>query len=95
MGTSISRPFRLGQGQHSGQRDCPGSGKAGPLLRAVVVGEDRYLVVGRQRALDGAERIIDLGHHVGGQALVDDESDRERRRIDGEDLEIGSRVSFS
>jgi hypothetical protein len=61
----------LGQGQHERHAGALRAGKAGPLLRPVAVGEDRDFVVGGERALDGAEGVVHLGHHVGGQALVD------------------------
>ena len=45
----------LRQRQHGGQADALRAGKAGPLLGAVGVGEDRGFVIGRERALDGAQ----------------------------------------
>jgi hypothetical protein len=54
---------------------------------AVAVGKDRQFVVGSERALDGAKRVVDLGHDVGGQALVNDKGDGKRGGIDGEEPE--------
>ena len=74
----------LGQGQHGGQTAALRAGKAGALLRPVAVGEDGHLVIRRERALNGAERVVHLGHHVGGQALVDHKGNRKRERVHGE-----------
>ena len=56
-------------------------------MRTVAVGKDRYLVIGSKRALNSAQGVVHLFHHVGGQALVDDKNDRQRGRIDGEEAQ--------
>ena len=75
-GTCSSLPVALASASTAGKRLPLRAGKAGPLLGAVVVGKDGDFVVGSERALDGAEGVVHLGHHVGGQALVDDKGDR-------------------
>ena len=70
----------LGQRKHGRQARALAAGKPCPLLGAIGVGEDRGLVVGRERALDGAHRFVDVVHDVRGQGLIDDESDGERPR---------------
>ena len=84
----------LGQGQHRGQAGALRAGKAGALLGAVVVGEDGDFVVGSERALNRAQRLVHLGHHVGGQALIDDKGDGEREGVDGEEAQRLPRVVF-
>ena len=74
----------LGQRKHRGQTRALRPGKACPLLGAVGIGEDRSLVVRGERALNRAERLIDLRHDVRGQGLIDDKSNRKGLRIDAE-----------
>src|SRR5271166_1365716 len=75
----------LGHGEHEWNPGTLRAGKApGTILRAVVIGKNREFVVWRERALNSAQGVVHLGHHVGGQALINDESDRQRERIRGE-----------
>jgi hypothetical protein len=69
-----------------------GAGKAGALLGSVVIRKDRNLVIGSERALNGAQGVVHLGHHVGGQALVDDKGDGEREWIHGEEAQRLARI---
>ncbi len=84
----------LGQGQYCGQAGALCAGKAGAFLGSVVVGKDRYFVIGSERALDCAEGVVYLGHHVGGQALIDHKGDGEREGIDGEEAQRLERIVF-
>ena len=84
----------LGKGEDGGEAGALRAGEASALLGAVVVGEYGDLVIGGERCLDGIQRGVDLGHDVGGKALVDDEGDGEGERIDGEEGDVLAGVVF-
>jgi len=77
----------LGGFQYCGNAGTLRSGKAGALLRSVVVGVDGDLVVRSERALNGAQGGIHLCHDVHGHALINYKSNREREGVHGKELE--------
>ena len=74
----------LGPFDYGAEARALSGGEVGLHLGAVVVGEDGDLVVGGEGSLQRVERIVDAGHGVIGQALIDNDCDGERKGIDGE-----------
>jgi hypothetical protein len=78
----------LGLLQHGAQAGALRGGEVGAHLRAVVVGEDGDLIVGGKGSLQRGQGVVDLLHGVEGHALVDDQRDRQREGIRGEEREL-------